>query len=439
MRSVDANADRYGIRRTETGGISAASRVARVAAPAGAFVAVLALIASRRPDALTRPQFWAEDGGVWFAAAYNHGALASLLTPSAAYFQTFSRLSAAGGVLVGLRHAPLLFAAGALVAQALPVLYVLSSRMAGVLPDRRVRALAALLLVGLPNSFEVQINVTNAQTHFALLGFLIVVADAPPGRAWAALDLALLALGGLSGPTYVFLVPVALAAWWRERTPWRAAVGAVVAGVSAVQTLGFLIDTGGGRFTSALGASPGRFLGIVGGHVVLGGLASSTVHGALVRPGGDAPLLVAALGLVGVLVLVRAVLVSGNFPLRALALFAALVMAAALSSPAVGHVPRWQALQWPLVGGRYWFMPTVALLAALVWSAFRDPRRAGRALSLVALAVVLLVGVPLDWRVAPRPDLRFVQHVTRFEAAAPGTVVTIPIPPQGWTMSLRKR
>src|SRR5690606_38118115 len=161
-----------------------------------------------RPDALTNPQFWAEDGRLWFAAAHNRGPLVALLEPAAGYFQTFSRLTAAAGVAVGLRAAPLVFNVAAIVGQALPPLYLLSSRLAGAIPDWRLRALAALILIGLPNSFEVQSNVTNVQTHLAILGFLIVVADAPRRRAWAACDLLLLIVGGLSGPTYVFLVPV---------------------------------------------------------------------------------------------------------------------------------------------------------------------------------------------------------------------------------------
>jgi hypothetical protein len=406
---------------------------------AGAVLAVLALVASRRPDAFSRPQFWAEDGALWFASAYQRGPLAALLEPAGAYFQTFSRLTAAGGLLVGLRHAPLLFNVAALLAQALPVLYLLSSRLAHVMPDRRVRAFAALLLLGLPNSFEVQISVTNAQTHLALLGFLIVIADAPQRGAWGTLDLLLLALGGLSGPTFVFLVPVALAVWWRERTSWRLAVLGVVAGVSAVQAATFLTDAARVRFVSPLGASVRRFLAIVGGQVVVGGLAGSPVHDALLGGSREPPLLVPALGLGAVLLVARAFVVTSSFALRAAIVFGALVLAAALASPALDHTPRWQALQWPAVGVRYWVIPTVAFLAVLLWSAGSDPRPAARRLARAALLVAVLVGMPLDWRVAPRPDLRFAEHVARFDAAPPGAIVRIPIPPRGWRMVLEKR
>jgi len=92
---------------------------------------VIALIASRRPDALTRPQFWAEDGAVWYAQAYNDGAWSALLHPWTGYVQTFSRLTAAVSLSVPLVDAPLVFAVAALVAQAVPPLFLLSSRFAG--------------------------------------------------------------------------------------------------------------------------------------------------------------------------------------------------------------------------------------------------------------------------------------------------------------------
>ncbi len=46
---------------------------------AAAIVATAALLILRRPDAVLHAQFWAEDGVVWFADAYNFGALQALL------------------------------------------------------------------------------------------------------------------------------------------------------------------------------------------------------------------------------------------------------------------------------------------------------------------------------------------------------------------------
>jgi len=40
---------------------------------AGVYCLAVLAILSRRPDALFRPQFYAEDGAVWYAEAYDFG------------------------------------------------------------------------------------------------------------------------------------------------------------------------------------------------------------------------------------------------------------------------------------------------------------------------------------------------------------------------------
>jgi hypothetical protein len=97
---------------------------------AGALILVL-----RRPDAILNPQFWAEDGKVWFANAYNLGPLRSLLLPQDGYFQTISRITAAISLLVPTKSAPLVFNLVALIIQLLPFGIIVSPRFAGVIPE----------------------------------------------------------------------------------------------------------------------------------------------------------------------------------------------------------------------------------------------------------------------------------------------------------------
>ena len=52
---------------------------------------------------------------------------------------------------------------------------------------------------------------------------------------------------------------------------------------------------------------------------------------------------------------------------------------------------------------------------------------------------LMLIGIVRDWRIPPRADLHFAAYVNAFEASPPGTVVTIPENPQGWTIRLVKR
>jgi len=428
------------------------TRVARAAAhdvPTAALATVLgavavavtvALIVSRRPDALSNPQFWAEGGGVFYQQAHNDGVWQAALTPWTGYFQTFSRLTAALSLAFDLARAPLVFAVAAILAQALAPLFLLSGRMAEALPDRRVWVLAALLWIGLPNAFEIQIAVTNVQTHLALLALLIVLADPPRTRAWRVFDVFFVILGGLSGPTCVLLVPIALLTWWRRGGSWPRTILIALLFPASVQALTYLTTGTAARFTTPLGASVARLLEIVGGQVFFAGTFGVEAYAALTSAGATWAAVVSILAsIAGLAFAARALAVSRSFALRMFVLFATLALTAALLNPAIDTAPRWLALRLPWAGGRYFAPPILAWLAVLLWSACVDPSPRWRWGGRTLLILVLLIGVPRDWRVPARVDLDFPAHAARYAAAPAGTMVRIPTPPAGWEMWLRKR
>jgi hypothetical protein len=404
-----------------------------------AALTVATLVVSRRPDGLLRPQFWAEDGNVWYAQAHNKGALEALLTPWTGYVQTFSRLTAALSLAFDLRQAPLVFEVAAVVAQSLAPLLLLSRRFAGILPDMRLRALAALLLIGLPNSFEIQSNVTNAQTHLALLALLIVLADPPPSRAWKVFDVFFVLLGGLSGPTCVLLVPVAALTWLMRRERWARTILLVLLVPASVQAITYLRTGRGARFTTPLGAGVVRLLQILGGQVFLAGALGVRLYGRVMAHPTVADVATVLLGVAGLAFVARALLLTRSFALRMFVLFAALALTAALLNPVIDPAPRWLSLRSPGAGSRYYAPASLAFLAALLWSACVDPSARWRTGSRALLLGVLLVGIPTDWHVAPRIDLDFPAEAARYAAAPRRSWVRIPIPPDGWVMNLRKR
>jgi len=59
------------------------------------FALVVIALFSRSPSLFTHAQFYAEDGTIWFAQAYNLGWLHSLTLPQAGYLNTMPRLAAA--------------------------------------------------------------------------------------------------------------------------------------------------------------------------------------------------------------------------------------------------------------------------------------------------------------------------------------------------------
>jgi hypothetical protein len=238
----------------------------------------------------------------------------------------------------------------------------------------------------------------------------------------------------------VLLVPVAALAWWWRRERWSAVVLAALLLPASAQALTYLTTGRGARVSSPLGAGVVRLLEILGGQVFFAGTLGMATYGALLSPirawSGVATVLVGALG---VLYVARVIVVTRSFALRMFVLFASLALGAALLNPMIEPPPRWSTLRLPGVGIRYWAPAILAYLASVLWSACADPRPSMRRLSRALLLAVLLVGVPLDWRVAPRVDLHYADEVARYAASPRRTRVNIPIPPEGWSMTLRKR
>src|SRR4051794_29122484 len=186
------------------------------------FVLAAVAVVSRRPDAIFNSQFFAEDGNVWFAEAYNNGWARALAITHTGYFQTLPRLGAALALAVPLQHAPLVMNLVGLLLQIAPAVFLLSSRTELWAP-LRIRLLMALAYLALPNNSELDVSITEAQWHLALLACLVVLSRAPESRAGFAFDLTVLALCGLTGPFCIVLFPVAFLVWWKERTRWHLA------------------------------------------------------------------------------------------------------------------------------------------------------------------------------------------------------------------------
>jgi hypothetical protein len=179
---------------------------------AACFVAALCVI-SRQPGALLHPQFYAEDGTVWFAEAYNKGWLHSLWIPYTGYFQTLPRLAAGFALFWPLPLAPLAMNLVGFVIQLLPVPVLLSSRLRtwGNLMFRSTLAAAYLVL---PNSREVNVVVTEAQWHLALVAILLLLARQPRTKFAAVFDAAVFVLCGVTGPFCFFHLIVASIGVW---------------------------------------------------------------------------------------------------------------------------------------------------------------------------------------------------------------------------------
>jgi hypothetical protein len=399
--------------------------VGRWLAPLGISTAGTLIIVSRRPDALFNPQFWAEDGTIWYAEAHAHG-LRSLLSPYLGYFQTLPRVVAVAAQILPLTWAPFAFNLVAVALMLLPVWLLASQRFAR-LASLRVRLGFGFLILALPNTHSLCANVTNSQWYLALAALLVLLAE-PTEAPTPAFDLTVLGLCAVSGPFAIFLAPVAALMWWKRKTGNTPSRGRarmlILAAGCLLQGLGMWLVRSD-RPRVALGASPLRLAQILAVNVfltpVLGG------HAALpyVHPG--AAIVAATLGL-GIMAYA---VVRGLLELRMFFLFAGGVLASALALPL--------GADWDMLakgyGERYFFFAMLAWVASLLWM-LRGPT-VGRLAAVTVLCLIPL-GAAREWRYPAFADLNFPAYCRRYAALEPGQEIEIPINPPGWSMRLQR-
>ena len=395
----------------------------------------LLLIFSRRSDAFLNPQFWAEDGRVWYAQAYNNGFFAALFTPEAGYFQTISRLVAGFAQIFPLEYAPLIFNLSAVGFKLLVAAFLLSKRLSNLLPDASARFFAAFIYLALPHSYETHANLTNVQWHLALLAFLVIIATPVAEKTWKIFDVAVVALSALSGPFCLLLAPLAAVKFWRERDKRNLyfllilGTGCLLQGVSLILTE---------RPSAApLGASLKLFLRIVGGHLFVSSIVGENGFAwTFERPfwkDGVAILI----NLLGFALLIYA-FIKSKFEMRLLIIFAALIAATALISPAITKdMPQWEAMRFPIAGARYWLIPIFCFLLALFYLARNAENRFFRVFAMI-LVLLASFGIVKDWQYPPFKNLDFPKYAEEFNRAERGEEIVIPINPD-WEMRLKKK
>jgi hypothetical protein len=396
-------------------------------------VACLVLI-SRRPEAMLHAQFYAEDGHVWFADAYNLGWWSALFRPQDGYFQTFSRLGGALALLAPIARAPLVLNVFALLAQALPVNLLMSVRSEGW-GSLRFRALLSAAYLVLPDCGETGFGITESQWLLALSVFLLLVARAPRGVAGRIFDWTLILLSGLSGPFCIFLLPIAVFVALRRREQRRWAPVGLLAACAIVQAYSLLVIDRYGRAHYPLGASPDLFVRILSGNVFLGAVLGYTRLG--YAPGAGMFIFLLCVAAAGSAI--AAVCFFGaNLEMRLFTAFSAMLYAASLLFPVVrpphGYTV-WDVLE-ETRGAHYWFIPSLAFAWSLVWIV-QQAKPAAKAVSILFLFAMGL-GIVQNWELPPFQDFHYADFARSFESAPAGTVMTVPENPNGWSLKLIK-
>jgi hypothetical protein len=393
------------------------------------FIAAFVAIFSRLPGALLHPQFFAEDGWVWYQQAYNLHWLPSLGTAQAGYMQTLPRLGAGVSLLFPMRWAPLIMNLAGTVIQVLPVTALLSRRCAPWGP-LSARILMAALYIAIPDAPEIHVVLTNAMWHLAVLQALLAFSVPPLSWRGRVSDLTLFCIGGISGPFCILLLPLIAAYWWFRRQRWTLVVLGVTFLCVVIQVVTILHAVK--RPGAPLGVTPLRLLRIVGGSIFIDSMVGTG--------GPNLPIPFLVLGAIGGLAILFWGWRSAPLPVRLYFVFALLVLMASLRDPLLlpGSTPRWEILA-NATGIRYWFFSSLMFLWSAVWCVWQGRTRLARYAGMCVL-LLMMIGVVRKWTYPPWPESHFATEVERFQTLKPGEHMLFPIyDPGGRAMELVKK
>jgi hypothetical protein len=380
------------------------------------FLAAMGAVFSRLPGTLLHPQFFAEDGWVWYQQAYNLHFLRPLLITQAGYLQTLPRLVAGVTLLFPMQWAPLIMNLSGAVVQVLPITALLSRRCVtwGPLPQR---VLLSAIYIAIPNAPEVHIVLTNAMWHYAVLQALLALSVPPSGWRGRVSDIILFSVGSVSGPFSMLLLPSVAAYYWIRRQHWTLLILSIMSLGISVQIFSLMRSV---RHTGVapLGATPVTLLRIVAGRVFFDSMIGS----------GDSHLTLPMLALlaVGGFIVLASGWRSAPLAIRLYSAFAIISLAASLRDPLLlGNRPRWEVLA-DVAGIRYWYLPSLMFLWLAVCATYAGRTRIAR---YTGGAVLLLtsIGVAREWNYAPWPDSHFREEVDRFQALRPGEHMTFSV------------
>jgi hypothetical protein len=375
---------------------------------AAVFLAALVAVFSRLPGAFLHPQFFAEDGWVWYQQAYNLHWLRSLGIAQAGYLQTFPRLVTGVALLFPMRWAPLIMS------------------LAGAV----IQVLMAALYLAIPNAPEIHIVLTNAMWHLAVLQALLAFSLPPLSWRGRVSDVLLFSIGAISGPFCLLLLPCIAAYWWIRRERWTLAVMGIALLGAAMQVLTILHSARARQ--APLGVTPLRLLRIMAGNIFIDSMTGT--GGPYLR---ISLLIVAAIG--GLTIMVwgwRSAPLAGRLYIS----FAILVLIACLRDPLLlpGTTPRWEVLA-NATGIRYWFLPSLMFLWSAAWCASGGESRLVRFAGLAVL-LLTLVGVYREWSYPSWPASHWSADVARFQTLKPGEHMIFQVyDPGGRPMELIKR
>ncbi len=400
-----------------------------------AMFAYLFVEVSRRVSQVTLPQFWAEDGQVWYADAYNHSFVHNLFLPDNGYLLVFERIVAQIVVVFPLRYAPLLFNVTAALAGIVPVVLILSKRLENLFGKKWQRWVVAFIYIGLPNSWEVSLGITNSNWKFGCAAILVAIASKPTTKAWKIFDTVIVVISGITGPFAIFILPVLLFRAVKEKNRWILWLS-FLSLLTALLQLHYLLESHSRLMPRGVFFFFKEVVGVFAGQAVFGVLVGANGY-AHVYPHFHSfylQLIVAAFGLA----ILTYIFVKGIFELKAMILYSLAIMLSGIGTIRPTEYLSESFVMAPFSSARYEYILLFTFAVGIFWIVVNEKKVLFRIAFLFLLWMVIFVAIPYDWFYPAMPNKNFSSYVAKFNSARVGEKVVIPINPSPWKVVLIK-
>lgn len=383
----------------------------------GTLFAAAVLLVLRRPELVLNPQFWAEDGRVFFKQMHEDG-WRSLSIAYQGYYHLLPRLIAALGACFDPSRVPALYFASSFVLNLAAIAWVFSPRI-----DLPRRSLIALAFVLVPHTGEVLLNITNLQWVLAPGLLLLLLSRDPETPLQWAFDLLALVLLGLTGPFVVIWLPFFAWRVWRRRSFASLFLGLIAALAAGVQISAYL------QFTPP----PSEGLLLAEPLLRTPGLR---IWGSLLLPKPwtkHVPTFVYIA--ISLFAWGLAFFLSRNPPAKR-ELRLVLLLSGGLIICAAIYKFRFELnlLQSVHNGDRYFYIPKLLLLWFFIFE-LGSPETWRRRLSGIFLSVCLIASIS-GYRAKPMVDYHWQNYMADIRA---GREVVVPINPPGWNIHFKSR
>jgi len=392
--------------------------------------AILIIYCFRSAPFLLNPQFWAEDGVIYFQSAWNEG-FSSMLKPYAGYYCTISRLIALLASWGPVEYGPLIFALPSFILQALPLYLIFSDRTNTIFPKESLRFAFGFIYVASPGQFETFITATNLQWYLPVYIILLMFAEKPRNVVAQITEYIYLIICCISGPYVVFLFPLYAGLLILRKVELNWTIGGIMLLCFVIQITS-LQSHGSSSYLDALRTMDwDRFTNFFSSKMVLNSWLGTNRPALIVN--GAVNQFFLYLGLMIWLYATIRVLVSGNYFLMAVVFIGNANFITGYLK--VGHLMDPD----PFIGARYAMLGIIAYLYVYTYFLVMSKYRAER----LVLGLLLVTSVTMAFR----RDFRFFvprgedwrQHVKAYEFADEGETVLVKTNPPDYVANIIKK